>query len=113
CRIEVNVAPALPCIAGDPAAMELAFRNLIGNAIRHAAQGRWVGVAASSSGDGIEVRISDRGPGVPDSERERIFEPFYRGERTRIHRVPGTGLGLSLVKTTVERHHGSVAVRNV
>ena len=43
CRIEVTVAPGLPAVAGDPVALELAFRNLIGNAVRHAAQGRWIG----------------------------------------------------------------------
>ncbi len=63
-------------------------------------------------GEGVEVRVCDRGPGIPEPERERIFEPFYRGEQTRAQRVQGTGLGLSLVKKTVERHHGTVAVHN-
>ncbi len=112
CRIEVNVAPGLPPVAGDPAALELAFRNLIGNAIRHGAEGRWIGVSAAPWGEGVEVRVCDRGPGIPEPERERIFEPFYRGEQTRAQRVQGTGLGLSLVKKTVERHHGTVAVDN-
>jgi len=112
CRIELNVAPDLPSVAGDPASLDLAFRNLITNAIRHAAQGGWIGVSAGRSADGVEIRVSDRGPGIPDPERERIFEPFYRGEQTRAHRVPGTGLGLSLVKNTVERHHGSITVHN-
>jgi signal transduction histidine kinase len=112
CRVEVNVAPDLPSVAGDPAALELAVRNLIGNAVRHAKQGGWIGVSAGRIPGGVEVRVCDRGPGIPDGEQERIFEAFYRGERTRSHRVPGTGLGLSLVKNTVERHRGSVAVQN-
>jgi signal transduction histidine kinase len=112
CRVEVNVAPDLPTVAGDPAALELAVRNLIGNAVRHAKQGGWIGVSAGKADGSVEVRVCDRGPGIPDDERERIFEAFYRGERTRSHRVPGTGLGLSLVKSTVERHRGSVVVQN-
>jgi len=52
------------------------------------------------------------GPGIPETEFERIFEPFYRGEQSRAQRVQGTGLGLSLVKSTVERHKGTVAVHN-
>jgi signal transduction histidine kinase len=60
----------------------------------------------------VEIRVSDRGPGIPETERERIFEPFYRGEQTRAQRVQGTGLGLSLVKTTVERQKGTVEVHN-
>jgi len=112
CRIEVTVAPELPGVAGDPVALELVFRNLIGNAVRHGAGGKWIGVAAAPSNDGVEIRVCDRGPGIPETERERIFDPFYRGEQTRAQRVQGTGLGLSLVKTTVERLQGSVEVEN-
>jgi signal transduction histidine kinase len=60
----------------------------------------------------VEVRVSDRGPGIPEPERERIFDPFYRGEKSRTTQTRGTGLGLSLVKETVERHHGTITVRN-
>lgn len=112
CRIELTVAPELPALAGDPVALELAFRNLIGNAIRHAAEGKWVGVSAARAAGGVEVRVCDRGPGIPDPELAAIFDPFYRGEQTRARRVPGTGLGLSLVKNTVERQGGTVAVQN-
>jgi signal transduction histidine kinase len=112
CRIEVTVAPELPAVAGDPVALELVFRNLIGNAVRHGAGGNWIGVSAARSADGVEVRVCDHGPGIPDGERERIFEPFYRGEKTRAQRVQGTGLGLSLVKSTVERCKGTVEVHN-
>ena len=112
CRIEVTVAPDLPVLAGDGTALDLAFRNLIANAARHARQGGWIGVSAARSADGVEVRVCDRGPGVPESERERIFEPFYRSERTRATQVRGTGLGLSLVKDTIERHRGTLSVHN-
>jgi signal transduction histidine kinase len=93
-------------------ALELAFRNLIGNAARHAAEGKWIGVSAAPCGDGVEVRVCDRGPGIPEAERAAIFEPFFRGEQTRLRRVPGTGLGLSLVKNTIDRFKGTVAVQN-
>jgi signal transduction histidine kinase len=112
CRMEVTVASELPALSGDPGALELAFRNLIGNAARHAAEGKWIGVAAARSGGGVEVRVCDRGPGIAESEQELIFEPFYSGEHTRTVRVRGTGLGLSLVKDTVERHQGTISVHN-
>jgi signal transduction histidine kinase len=112
CRIELTVAPELPAVAGDPVALELVFRNLIGNAVRHGAAGKWIGVSAARCGDSVEIRVSDRGPGIPETELNRIFEPFYRGEQTRAQRVQGTGLGLSLVRTTVERHKGAVEVHN-
>jgi signal transduction histidine kinase len=112
CRIEVNIAPGLPEAAGDPVAVELVFRNLIGNAVRHGADGKWIGVSAAPFGDGVEVRVCDHGPGIPEGEQARIFEPFYQGEQTRAQRVPGTGLGLSLVKSTIERYKGTVEVVN-
>jgi signal transduction histidine kinase len=99
-------------VEGDPEALDHAFRNLIQNAVRHAASGRWIGVSAARRGNDVEVRICDRGPGIPDSERASIFDPFYRGEQSRAIRVPGTGLGLSLVRETVERHRGTVSVNN-
>jgi signal transduction histidine kinase len=112
CRVEVNIAATLPEVAGDPVAVELVFRNLIGNAVRHGMAGKWIGVSAARFGDGVEVRVCDHGPGIPEPEQERIFEPFYRGEQTRALRVPGTGLGLSLVKNTIERYKGTVEVIN-
>jgi signal transduction histidine kinase len=112
CHIEVTIAPGLPAVAGDPVAVEIVFRNLIGNAVRHAMGGKWIGVSAAPFGDGVEVRVCDHGPGIPEGERQRIFEPFYRGEQTRARGVPGTGLGLSLVKNTVERYKGTIDVRN-
>lgn len=112
CRLELNVAPDLPAVTGDSVALEHAFRNLIGNAARHAAQGKWIGVSAERRDSTVEVQVSDRGPGIPEVERERIFEPFYRSEQTRSTQVRGTGLGLSLVKDTVERHGGTLTVHN-
>lgn len=110
CRIEVAIAPDLPPIEGDGAAIELALRNLISNAIRHGASGRWIGMSATRTSDAVEIRVSDHGPGIPESERARIFDAFYRGGQTRVQRIQGTGLGLSLVKSAIERHHGSVRV---
>jgi signal transduction histidine kinase len=112
CRIELTVAPGLPAVAGNPVALDHAFRNLIGNAVRHAAAGKWIGVSAALCGEEVEIRICDRGPGIPEAELKRIFDPFFRGERSRAEQIRGTGLGLSLVKDTVERHHGTVTAAN-
>jgi signal transduction histidine kinase len=110
CRLDLDIAPNLPELRGDPVAVGMAIRNLIGNALRHGGSGKWIGIAVATAEKNLEVRISDRGPGVAAAERGRIFEPFYRSERTRAGRIPGTGLGLSLVKATVERYQGSVEV---
>lgn len=111
CRVDLRIASGLPPISGDPVALSRAFRNLIANAARHGSSGKWIGISAECGDRGVDVRVEDHGPGIPDAERDRIFEPFYRGEQTRASHVRGTGLGLSLVKGTVERHGGAVTVQ--
>ncbi len=112
CRLEVTVAEGLPVVSGDPVALEFAVRNLISNAARYAAEGKWIGVSVRGADGGVEIQVADHGPGIPNEEVERIFEPFYRGERSRNSQVRGTGLGLSLVKDTAEKHGGSVTVES-
>jgi signal transduction histidine kinase len=82
-----------------------AVRNLLENARRYS-DGP-VTVELKRDGDAAVLRVSDRGPGVPPSQRERIFEPFYRLPGAS-ERHGGVGLGLALVRSIVQRHHGSV-----
>jgi signal transduction histidine kinase len=60
----------------------------------------------------VEIRVADRGPGIPEEEQRRIFDPFFRGSRAIQNQVHGTGLGLSLVKKIVEAHGGSIHVKS-
>jgi len=60
----------------------------------------------------VEIRVADRGPGVPKDEQARIFEPFFRGRRAFASQIQGTGLGLSLVERIVEAHGGSIHVKS-
>jgi signal transduction histidine kinase len=115
CVVEKSVDAALPVVLGDPTALKHALRNLLANAAKYGAEGgSWIGISATTvDGDGrqeIEIRVSDRGPGIPGEEQGRIFEPFFRGKRALQEQVHGTGLGLSLVKKIVEAHGGSIAV---
>jgi signal transduction histidine kinase len=109
--VERDVAPDLPEVRGDAAALRRALGNLVANAAKFAASGRWVGVRAAASGGGtVVVRVEDRGPGIPRDERSRVFEPFYRGPAAERNATPGSGLGLSLVRHVVRAHGGSVHV---
>jgi signal transduction histidine kinase len=92
-------------VRGVPRLLRHAIRNLLENARRYGAGQTTVELA--SSGGTAEVRINDRGPGVPAALRERIFEPFYRLPGAS-ERNGGVGLGLALVKSIAERHGGSV-----
>ena len=64
------------------------------------------------NGEAIEVSVSDNGPGLPDHELERVFQPFYRMENSRNRETGGVGLGLSVVRTVVNGHGGDVLLSN-
>ena len=111
-ELEVDIVPGTPDVAGDALALERAMRNLLDNAARHGASGKWVGVTARPDDGMVEIRVKDHGRGVRSEEIPRIFDAFYRGDDARQSRVRGAGLGLSLVKETITRHGGSVRVEN-
>lgn len=101
-------APERLHVSGDRRLIERLLRNLLQNAARHAPMAP-VEVELSSHDEGIELVVRDRGPGVPEADRERIFLPFYRAAGHNEGEHGGVGLGLSLVKQVAEAHGGSVA----
>ncbi len=101
---EVGGEPAT--IQGDPRLLRRLLRNLLDNARRHGG-GLPVEVTVRRAPAGAQLRVADQGPGVPDAERERIFEPFYRLAGTR-ETGEGVGLGLALVRQIALRHGGTV-----
>lgn len=93
-------------IEGDPELLTQMLVNLVENALRHAGAGSRIRVRASSNGSGAQLTVIDDGPGVPAAERERLFDRFYRLERSRS--TPGSGLGLALVSAVAELHGAEV-----
>jgi two-component system phosphate regulon sensor histidine kinase PhoR len=113
-RVEVRVAPDAPVVSADPAKLHDILRNLIENAVNYSPEGGVVDLCADRQGDRIVISVSDRGPGIPEAEASRIFERFYRVDRSRTRdpRDPGgTGLGLSIVKHLVDLHGGRVSAQ--
>jgi two-component system sensor histidine kinase KdpD len=110
-EIRLQVSPELPLIRADAAQLERAFANVLENSVRHS-DGHPVLVRAWALHNRVVVRIVDRGPGVPADQRERIFEPFYRDDRSPgSHR--GSGLGLAIVRGFVEANGGRVWVESL
>jgi two-component system phosphate regulon sensor histidine kinase PhoR len=110
--LEREIARDLPQLRGDGPALRRALANLLTNAAKFAAAGHWIGIRADARPDGraVVLRVEDRGPGIPPGERERVFEPFYRGGARERNDAPGSGLGLSIVRHVVRAHGGSVRV---
>jgi signal transduction histidine kinase len=106
-RLELHVDGALPHVDGDADALDRVLKNLIGNALKYSPPGSCVRVRAHATDGIVAVDVEDEGPGIPPEERARIFEPYYRMRDTAAlgH---GTGLGLSVVKSLVEAHGGTV-----
>jgi len=112
-RVELDVAPDLPGLEGDAVALKRAIENLLHNAAKFAAAGGEVAVRARRAPDGgVHLTVEDRGPGIPAPERARVFEPFFRGRAAQERQMPGSGLGLSLVRHIAEGHGGRVRVQS-
>jgi len=104
--VELEVPETLPMVAVDPGLLERSVANLVENAVKYSPAGKQVLVAASALADRVEVRVVDRGPGVPDEAKERIFEPFQRyGDAPR---GAGVGLGLAVARGFAEAMGGTL-----
>ena len=110
--VDFQIPSDLPPVLGDEAAIRRVFQNLIGNAVKYGAAGRWIGLSAARNGSEVRVTVADRGMGIPPEEQARIFEPFYRASDALSAQIHGAGLGLSLVQRIVESHGGRVSVRS-
>jgi signal transduction histidine kinase len=110
--VDLDVPQTLPAVLGDEAALRRVLQNLIGNAVKYGASGRWLGIEASASDREVRIAIADRGTGIDAAEHARIFEPFYRTPDAITARIHGAGLGLSLVQRIVESHGGRITVRS-
>lgn len=104
--VRLNVRPDLPDVFVDPVQIDQVLTNLLENAAAHSPAGGEVQVAASSYRDAIQVRVADKGDGIPEVERERVFEAFYRGDAAPER--PGSGLGLAIAQAIVVAHGGRI-----
>jgi signal transduction histidine kinase len=113
-QLELDLARDLPLVDVDARLISRCLDNLIQNATKYAAAGRWIGVRARKESDAkgacVRITVADRGPGISPLDSSRIFEAFYRGTQAEASQVPGVGLGLTLVKRAVESHRGRVEV---
>ena len=109
-RIDAVIEPGLPIVLADRDALKMALKNLVLNAVKYG-HGGPVRVSASGGSD-VAIAVEDEGPGIPDEEQRRIFEPFFRGRQAQDLEIEGSGIGLNIVKQVVKSHGGRVRVGN-
>jgi signal transduction histidine kinase len=113
-EVEKDVDRDLPLVLADPSALRRAVQNLVENAVKYGGRAGWIGVRARQAPSGqVEITVADRGPGIRREELPHLFKPFFRGRDAAAGGIPGSGLGLSLVRHIAEAHGGRVSVTTV
>jgi signal transduction histidine kinase len=108
-KVAIEGAAARPYV-GRPQALKRCLGNLLDNALKY---GGAATIVVEDAAERLTIRIRDRGPGIPEPELERVFEPFYRLEGSRSRDTGGTGLGLSIARKLAQLHGGTLELRNL
>ncbi len=108
--LHIDLSPELPLVHADAQLLERVFVNLFDNALKYTPAGTPIGVEARRTGDRLQFTVWDRGPGLPRGRKGELFDKFARGQVESS--VPGIGLGLSICRSVVEAHGGSISATN-
>jgi len=111
-RVDVAIGAGAESLRADPTKLHDVLRNLVANAITYAPERTTIRVETSASGSSVTLSVSDEGPGIPEEDLSRVFERFYRVDKSRARDPGGTGLGLAIVQHLVELHNGEVRAEN-
>jgi signal transduction histidine kinase len=110
-RITVDVhVPAGLTVPGDPGRLRQVVDSLLSNAVKFSPDDSTVTVTLAADGDLAVLTITDRGTGIPVAEQATMFRSLYRGRNAHQAGIPGAGLGLTLSRVLVERHHGTITL---
>jgi signal transduction histidine kinase len=110
--VETDIQEDLPLIQADRHALSHAVQNLIINGIKYGNGRPWLKISAKNGGRTVKISVEDKGIGIAKKDLTQIFIPFYRAKDVVDAQIHGNGLGLSLVKQTVEAHHGKITVES-
>jgi signal transduction histidine kinase len=102
----------VPPIQGNAGELTSAIENVLRNAILHSGPAAEVEVSVKRAGPNVVITIADHGPGVPEADLKRLFEPFFRVDPSRDHKQNGYGIGLAIAASIVDRHSGTITARN-
>ena len=106
--VELDLPGSLPEVRADRERVMQVMMNIVSNAIKYTPDGGRIRISAGQAGDQVWMEVDDNGIGIPESDRDRIFERFYRVDKARSRQSGGTGLGLSIAQEIMHRHEGSL-----
>ena len=106
--LSAELPPTLPTISADPDRIGQVLTNLLGNALQNTPGGGHVEISAAQAGDDLQVAVRDSGAGIAPENLERIFQRFYRVDKSRARSSGGSGIGLTVSRYLVEAHHGRI-----
>jgi signal transduction histidine kinase len=109
-EIQIRISEDIPHLDVDKEAFSQAFNNLLDNAVKFSSDRKEIEVNLKKENTSVFIEVRDWGIGIPPPDLDKIFDKFYQGRNTLQQSVKGTGLGLTLVKHTVEAHGGRIAV---
>jgi two-component system sensor histidine kinase KdpD len=108
---EVTLPPDLPCVLAEPVLIEQVVTNLLENALRYTPSDAKIEIAAKAEDGMVKIQVADAGRGIPEQERDKVFEKFYRGGQSN-KTDGGVGLGLTICRAIVRAHGGRIAIRD-
>jgi signal transduction histidine kinase len=111
-QLQLDAEPNLPKVMVDPQRFQQVVGNLIDNSLRYTPEGSSISLNIHRKERLIELSVADEGAGIPDDELERVFDRFWRGEKSRARLTGGAGLGLSIARQLVEAQGGKISARN-
>lgn len=106
-QMDIRISPQL-FVSGDPEMLRRAVSNIMDNAVKYNKDGGWITLAGETVAENVRVIVANTGPGVAETEIPRVFDQFFRGEKSRSSHYGGSGLGLAIVKRIVELHDGRI-----
>ena len=110
--VSLTLSGDCPLVRGDPTLLYRALFNVVENAVKYTRPGGRVEVTLSQQNGRTQVQVADTGIGMSNEAAAHAFEPFYRADGSRSQKIPGSGLGLSVVKAIAERQHGGVSLES-
>ena len=111
-KSHLNFPGTLPRVMADETRLQELLYNLLDNAVKYSKPGCTVFLRAEPNGTTVRISVADQGAGIPREDLPRIFERFYRADKSRSSEQSGTGLGLSIVKHIAQLHGGSVEAQS-